>query len=120
MFRRWSFSAALIAAIVAAPQMVSAQAFRVGSTLNFGGTTAPVISPDIAYDSRNDRYLQVAGNPFIEAHLIRADGTVQTSFQVFSGNYAQSPRVTYSPDIAGTGGFFVTWNESVSTYTRVR
>jgi hypothetical protein len=101
--------------------VAAAQAFRVGDTFNLGGTTAPVEQPDVAYDSNNNRYLQVAGKVFIEAHLLNAAGSIIRTFNVTnSGLYAQNPRVAFSPDIAGGGGYLVTWHASIGDIARVR
>jgi hypothetical protein len=113
---RWKLAALLFgAALVCAPIVAHAQAYRLGPTFSLGGTTSPVELPDIAYDSNNNRYLQVAGKVFIEAHLLDANGNVLRTFNVVeSGLYAQNPRVAFSPDVPGGGGYLVTWHATVS------
>ena len=118
-------SSGAILAVIAAlltPAPVLAQAFRVGPTFSIGGTTAPVINPDVAYNPRENQYLAVAGKLFIEARVLSATGAVLHAFRVNESiNYAQQPRVAYSPDIAGgAGGYLVTWHESIGNFARVR
>lgn len=121
MVRRPLICALLCLAAAAAPSTLHAQAFRSGATFNLGGTTAPVEQPDVAHDSTNNRYLQVAGKVFIEAHLLNAAGSILRTFPVSaSGLYAQNPRVTFSPHIAaGVGGYLVTWHASYGDTARV-
>jgi hypothetical protein len=114
MVRRWIAPAVLFITSLLVPVAASAQAFRSGPTFSLGGTTAPVEQPDIAYDSRNNQYLQVVGKAFIEAHLLDASGNVLRTFNVTtSGVYAMNPRVTFSPDVGTTGGYLVTWHASI-------
>jgi hypothetical protein len=112
-------------AVVAVPQFASAQASRTGPTFRIGGTTNPVILPDVAYDPIHDRYLVVSGNGFIEGQLLDGAGNKLTSFPValgsLIGGYTQTPRVAFSPDLnGGAGGYLVTWHESVGPIAQVR
>ncbi len=98
----------------------SAQAVRSGKTFSMGGTPA-VITPDAAYDPVHDRYFVVHGHGFIEGLLTGADGqvigrvTVNASRNAWPGEYAQTPRVVFSPDVNnGAGGYLVTWHESIT------
>jgi hypothetical protein len=61
----WACALALLSSAPAA-----AQAARFGPTFTLGGTTSPVILPDVAHDYVHNRWLQVAGNGFIEGHLL--------------------------------------------------
>jgi hypothetical protein len=103
------------------PTVASAQAARLGPTFNLGGTTAPVILPDVAHDSLHNRWLQVAGNGFIEGHLLDANGTLISTMRInASANYAQDPRVEFAGDIAGgAGGYLVTWHETIGNLAYV-
>ena len=121
MVRSKHVRALACAAALSVPASAFAQAVRSGDTFSLGGTTSPVEQPDVAYDSTNNRYLQVAGKVFIEAHLLNATGGIIRTFNVTdSGLYAQNPRVAFSPDIAGGGGYLVTWHASVGDIGRVR
>jgi hypothetical protein len=107
------------------PSPCLAQAARSGATFNIGGSTTPVMFPDIAHDTINDQYLVVQGNGFIEGQLLNANGakigavTVNASRAV--GGVAQTPRVVFSADLnGGGGGYFVTWQEIYgSSFSRV-
>jgi hypothetical protein len=124
MLRRRTLCASAVALTVAVfvPTSASAQASLQGPTFSLGGTTRPVELPDVAYDSVNNRYLQVAGKEFIEGHLLDASGGILSTFRVNStGNYAQGPRVGFSPHVnGGGGGYLVTWHESIGNFARVR
>jgi hypothetical protein len=90
-----------------------------------GGSTSPVIMPDVAYDTTRDRYLVVQGNGFIEGQLLDALGNRLAAFPVtagfLAGGYAQTPRVAYSPHVnGGAGGYLVAWHESVGPIAQVR
>lgn len=104
------------------PAPASAQAARSGPTFNLGGTTAPVILPDVAHDPVNNRWLEVAGNGFIEAHLLNATGGLIGSARVnATSGYVQNPRVEFGADIAGgAGGYLVTWHETLGNLAYVR
>ena len=122
--RTWIALAALLAA-AAMPNPAAAQAARTGPTFRIGGTTSPVILPDVAYDSLHDRYLVVSGNGFIEGHLLDANGNRLNVFPVamgfLAGGYSQTPRVAFSADMnGGNGGYLVTWHESVGSIAQVR
>ncbi len=121
MVRRSAYALAVVA-VMCAPNGAMAQAFRSGNTFSLGGTTNPVINPDVAYNPKNNQYLQVSGKTFIEAHVVDAAGAVVGRVVVTdNGNYAQMPRVAYSPDIAdGAGGYLVTWHETLGQFARVR
>lgn len=98
------------------PVSASAQAARAGGTFSLGGTTAPVILPDVAHDPVNNRWLQVAGNGFIEGHLLNATGGIIASFRVnATAGYVQNPRVEY-----GGGNYLVTWHETIGNLAYVR
>jgi hypothetical protein len=112
-------------ALVAVPQFALAQAARTGPTFRIGGTTSPVILPDVAYDSIHDRYLVVSGNGFIEGQLLNGAGAKLAAFPIalgsLAGGYSQTPRVAFSPDLnGGAGGYFVTWHESVGSVAQPR
>jgi hypothetical protein len=111
-----------LALLALAPASALGQAARVGPTFSLGGTTSPVEKPDIAYDSVNDRYLQVAGKGFIEAHLLNGAGSIIGTFKVNPGpNYAQAPRVAFGANVTRNGGYLVTWHETVAnTYGQLR
>jgi hypothetical protein len=113
---------AMCAWTLVAPSVASAQATRLGPTLNLGGSTSPVILPDVAHDPVNNRWLQVAGNGFIEGHLLNAAGTTIATIHVnASGGYVQNPRVEYGADVAaGAGGYLVTWHETIGNLAYVR
>jgi hypothetical protein len=90
-----------------------------------GGSTSPVILPDVAYDNIHDRYLVVQGNGFIEGQLLNANGTKLNTFPValgfLVGGHAQTPRVAFSAHMnGGNGGYLVTWHESVGQVAQVR
>src|SRR3954470_7819208 len=96
--------AALLVCLAAflTPVLAFGQAARLGPTFSLGGTTSPVDAPDVAHDPVHNQYLQVAGKVFIEAHLVNAAGAAINGFRVnTTGEYAQTPRVAFSPDIAG-------------------
>jgi hypothetical protein len=108
-------------AVLFLPSLAHAQATRLGPSFNLGGTTSPVDQPDVAHDSVHNLYLQVAGKVFIEAHLVNSTGALLAAFRVnITGEYAQSPRVAFSPDVPGGGGYLVTWHASIGAFTRVR
>ena len=122
--RTWIALAALLA-MAAMPNPAAAQAARTGPTFRIGGTTSPVILPDVAYDSLHDRYLVVSGNGFIEGHLLDANGNRLNAFPVamgfLAGGHSQTPRVAFSADMnGGNGGYLVTWHESVGSIAQVR
>ena len=116
--RTWIALAALLAA-AAMPNPAAAQAARTGPTFRIGGTTSPVILPDVAYDSLHDRYLVVSGNGFIEGHLLDAHGNRLVAFGMGGGN-SQTPRVAFSPHMnGGAGGYLVTWHQGVGQIAQV-
>jgi hypothetical protein len=111
----------LLLALIAAPAPASAQAARTGPTFRVGGTTNPVILPDVAHDPTRNRYLVVSGNVFIEGQLLDANGAKIAGFPIAGGEYAQTPRVAYSPDVnGGAGGYLVTWHQTVGPIAQVR
>ena len=59
--RTW-IALAILGAVAASPTPAAAQASRTGPTFMIGGSTSPVILPDVAYDTLHDRYLVVQGN----------------------------------------------------------
>jgi hypothetical protein len=120
--RKWSPRVLIVLAVVAAigtsPAPAAAQAQRYGPTFGVGGTTAPVLSPDVAHDSMRDRFLVVSGNGFIEAHLLDGNGNRLAVFPVHDprayGGYSQTPRVAFGAGVnGGAGGYLVTWHEAV-------
>ena len=122
--RTW-IALAILGAVAASPTPAAAQATRSGPTFMIGGSTSPVITPDVAYDTTRDRYLVVQGNGFIEGQLLDALGNRLAAFPVtagfLAGGYAQTPRVAYSPDVnGGAGGYLVAWHESVGQIAQVR
>ena len=111
----------LCLAVLFSPVLAYGQAARLGPTFSLGGTTSPVDAPDVAHDPVHNQYLQVAGKVFIEAHLVNSGGGLVTAFRVnTTGEYAQTPRVAFSPDIPGGGGYLVTWHSTLGPFTRVR
>lgn len=119
MSTRRAVCALICVLAVGVPALATAQASRSGDTFVIGGTTPLIEQPDIAYDSTNNQYLQVAGKVFIEGHLLSAAGSLIKRFQISDGTYyAQNPRVTFSPDVTG-GGYLVTWHASVGDIARV-
>lgn len=121
MVRRSAYALAVVAAMCM-PLPAAAQAFRSGTTFSLGGTTAPVINPDVTYNSKDHQYLQVAGKSFIEGHVVDATGALLRTFTVTdNANYSQMPRAAYSPDaFSGAGGYLVTWHETMGPFARVR
>lgn len=105
-----------------APAPASAQAARSSPTFRLGGTTAPVILPDVAHDPVNNRWLQVAGNGFIEGHLLNSTGGIIATMRVnATAGYVQNPRVEFGADVAGgAGGYLVTWHETIGNLAYVR
>src|SRR4051812_36015310 len=108
--------------VLCLPLSAAAQAFRASESINTGGNNVPVANPDIAYDSRDNQYLQVTGKGFIEARRLSAGGGLLQTFTVTdNANYSQQPRVAYSPDVAsGAGGYLVTWHETIGNLAVVR
>jgi hypothetical protein len=124
LLRSWIALAALVS-LATTPVPAAAQAARTGPTFRIGGSTSPVILPDVAHDSLHDRYLVVQGNGFIEGQLLDANGNKLNAFPVAMGSrvggYSQTPRVAFSPDLnGGQGGYLVTWHESVGPIAQVR
>jgi hypothetical protein len=116
---------AAFVALATAPVPAAAQAARTGPTFRIGGSTSPVILPDVAYDPLHDRYLVVQGNGFVEGQLLDANGNRLNAFPVamgfLVGGHSQTPRVAFSPDLnGGQGGYLVTWHESVGSIAQVR
>src|SRR3954452_14281512 len=119
MVRNTRAAAVVCLAALLTPVVVDAQAVRLGPTFSLGGTTNPVDQPDVAHDPVHNQYLQVAGRGFIEAHLVNSGGGLLTTFRVnMTGEYAQSPRVVFSPDVPGGGGYLVTWHATLGPFTR--
>jgi hypothetical protein len=117
--RRFVCLGLVLVAATFAPERAQAQASRLGPTFSLGGSTSPVTDPDVAYDSVNNRYLQVADGGFVEAHLLDANGTIIGAFRVDqSGAYAQTARVGFASGIPG-GGYLVTWHRSFDKFARV-
>jgi hypothetical protein len=116
----WTALTALSAAL-AAPLPALAQVARSGPTFHIGGSTAPVMLPDVAFDPIHDRYLLVTGNGFIEAQLLNATGNRIAAVPIHvPGVYSQTPRVAFSPHINnGQGGYLVTWHETLGPFTQV-
>jgi hypothetical protein len=115
----------VLSALAVIPSVAHAQAARSGPTFRIGGSTSPVILPDVAYDPMRDRYLVVSGNGFIEGQLLKSNGVRVQNFPVtmgsLAGGYAQTPRVEWSSDLnSGNGGYLVTWHESVGPIAQVR
>ena len=86
-----------------------AQAGPVGSSLQIfsGGPRWPAV----AYDQGNGVYLVVFGaSGVIRGRFMNDDGTPNgDAFSISTGNFAQAPRVAYSPD---AGAFLVTWHST--------
>ena len=123
--RRSAVGSCVLGLLMLSPLPCAAQAARTGPTFNIGGSTIPVMFPDVARDTINDRFLVVHGNGFIEAELLDANGGKIGSFVVnasrgAAGQLAQTPRVVFSADLnGGAGGYFVTWHEIFgSSFTR--
>ncbi len=107
----WLHALFLVALTVVSPALVSAQPARSGATFNLGGTTSSVVGPMVAHDPLNNRWLQIAGNGFIEEHLLDASGGILRTFRVSTGTSgAESPALAFSPDLDnGNGGYLVIW-----------
>jgi len=121
-----SAAASVLALVLLSPLPCAAQATRAGATFMIGGSTSPVMFPDVARDTINDRFLVVQGNGFIEGQLLDANGAKIGAFTVnasrgVGGQTAQTPRVVFCPDLnGGAGGYFVTWHEIFgSSFSRV-
>ncbi len=120
--RTWFALLPLLAALVA-PAPAVAQVSRSGPTFMIGGSTSPIMLPDVAHDTLHDRYLVVSGNGFIEGQLLNSAGARISVFPVVQtpGGYSQNPRVQFSPHVnGGAGGYLVTWHESVGPVAQVR
>jgi hypothetical protein len=118
-----SFALLPVLAALLAPAPADAQVSRSGPTFLIGGSTSPVILPDVAHDTIHDRYLVVSGNGFIEGQLLNSSGARIAVFPVVQtpGGYSQNPRAQFSPHInGGAGGYLVTWHESVGPVAQVR
>ena len=121
MVRTRSLGACLAVCLILVPGLAFAQAGRSGNTFTLGGTTVPVRDPDVAANPINNTYMQVSGNGFIEAHLVSASGSLINRIRVTSSaDYAQTPRIAFSPDVQDGGGYLVTWHASVGSFARVR
>ena len=107
--RATAFVAVCAALACAVPAEVSAQASQLGGTITVA--QGSIRYADIGYDPVNNVYLVVSGAERVQARFVSASGTVLGNVagvpDVVSGAYA--PRVVYSPDIGGVGGFLVTW-----------
>jgi hypothetical protein len=120
MARTSNLCGGLLLALLALPGFAHAQASRSGNTFSLGGTTAPVRDPDVAFNSIDGTYVAVAGNTFIEAHLMNASGAKVGAVRVSGADYAAAPRIAFSPHIPGGGGYLVTWHASLGAFARVR
>jgi hypothetical protein len=121
-----SAAASALALVLLSPLPSAAQATRAGTTFMIGGSTVPVMFPDVARDTINDRFLVVSGNGFIEGQLLNANGAKIGVFTVnasrgIGGQVAQTPRAVFCADLnGGAGGYFVTWQEIYgSSFSRV-
>jgi hypothetical protein len=117
--------APLVLLVLSSPAVSYAQASRTGPTFAIGGSTSPIILPDVARDPVNDRYLVVSGNGFIEGQLLNSTGSKIGGFVVAQGSlvggYAQTPRVAWGAGVNnGAGGYLVTWHETVGPIAQVR
>jgi hypothetical protein len=114
--------AATCACALLVPARASAQAARSGATFNLGGTTSPVILPDVAHDPVHNQWLQVAGNGFIEGHLLNSTGGLLRTIRInATAGYVQYPRVEFGAAVAGgAGGYLVTWHETIGNLAYVR
>jgi hypothetical protein len=118
---------AMAAGVLWIASAASAQAVRSGKTFVLGGTPS-VVAPDAAYDPVHDRYLVVHGRGFTEGLLTAADGhliaqvSINASRNAWPGEYAQTARVAFSPDVNnGAGGYLVTWHDTITpVLTQVR
>src|SRR5687767_134137 len=123
MLRKTYLCAGVVLSVcaLALPPLATAQAARHGRTFSLGGSTAPVINPDVAVNTINGTFMQVAGNSYIEAHLVSPAGALLNRVRVnASAEYAQMPRIAFSPHIGAAGGYLVTWHATVGTLARVR
>src|SRR5262245_36393870 len=96
--RTWFALLPVLAALVAPAE---AQVTRSGPTFLIGGSTSPVILPDVAHDTLRDRFLVVSGNGFIEGQLLNSAGTRIAVFPIVQtpGGYSQNPRAQFSPHV---------------------
>lgn len=99
--------------------VAAGQPVRSGPTFNLGATTSP---PAVAHDSVNNRWLQVAGNGIVEAHLLDATGGLLRTFRVNAGSApAVNPRLCFSRHLGdGAGGYLVTWHATVNGITELQ
>ena len=105
----------LLAAGLAAPSSVSAQAFR--SSATFSVYEAPVRGSDVAFDYKNNVYLMVSAYGIVYGRFVSPTGELLANCgaPITIGGFAGGhfPRVAYSPDVdGGKGGFLVTWHEN--------
>jgi hypothetical protein len=82
-----------------------------------GGGGELIVTPDVAYDYVHDRYFGVHGHGFIQGELTDINGNLIAANITINSNladYAQTPRVAFSPDVnGGAGGYLVTWHETM-------
>ena len=102
-------AALLIGVTVVGTDLAWAQAGPIGDSnlIYTGGPRWPAV----AYDQLNGVYLVVFGSGgIIRGRFINDDGAVGgNTFDISSGNFAQTPRVAYSSD---AGSFLVTWHST--------
>jgi hypothetical protein len=106
----WSALIALFT-VTAVPSAAHAQATRSGPTFRIGGTTSPIILPDVAYDPMRERYLVVSGNGFIEGQLLNKNGTktrrccsIGTGRHTIPASFSREPRMSGRLE-SGEGNF---------------
>ena len=113
----------ILAALALTCGTAAAQAARTGPTFSLGAGSGQqlVLTPDAAYDYVHDRYFTVHGHGLIEGVLSASNGgilavttPINANRLAWAGEYAQTPRVAFSPDVnGGAGGYLVTWHETV-------
>ncbi|MEO8084979.1 MAG: FG-GAP-like repeat-containing protein [Ardenticatenales bacterium] len=95
---------------LAAP--AAAQLSRVGATT----TPVPIVTRgnDSAYDPINRVYLVIGTHGTLNGAYVNEAGAALTGpFPLSDPNlFAQYPRVIYSPEVNGTGGFLVVWHSA--------
>ncbi len=113
----------ILAALALTCGTAAAQAARTGPTFSLGAGSGQqlVLTPDAAYDYVHDRYFTVHGHGLIEGVLSASNGgilavttPINANRLAWAGEYAQTPRVAFSPDVnGGAGGYLVTWHETM-------
>jgi len=109
-------SVVILVSLHVAASDVRAQISPSGQTQQILGSVGFISgASDIAYDPQHDVYLVVAGYERLWGIFVDSLGNpVGPRFSIRpndnAGHFAETPRISYSPDVAdGAGGFLVTW-----------